>query len=536
MRQSFILLAIIWLAPFAKVAAVETLRDWEADLRNENKSRIHKLILALDAPAVTRDAQVEKLANAAKGENADMVMEMLHKGLSYDNPQVREGIIDVLARVGSSRSVPVLARHLRYEKFIDIRIRILRLLPVFLLGETPALQNEVRLMAERENYSMTGRLRHALRRGPIRISTGEYSPALEHLRKSIMHAVGGQLDVIGTAISGVDSKQDDVRARLALVYFCGRELGRSREEWQDKWGVMGLNFHSPKEMELTTIETMACRILADIGAYGSFTVIKLLGRLTRVKREASNEAALITIAELTRIARSELKAHRKRLAGRQDLRRMSEAEQTWRKHQVDCAIRMIDLAWKSGRDSLAAESPAIRRSAYVCIGASRNPTAVELLQRRMIRAGEPPDVQVAISMALGEIGGEQAVKVLNMMLGHWTGQDAGKPGAGRYRLIQSVIAALGGIAGRYDPQSRSVRVADGFAGKLAVGSLLSLLGSRDSVPGAPRNPDGSPMRLEDLVLRRLQLITGLRDSSGDPAIWRQRYAQLLLHGRVVKPE
>ncbi len=509
--------------------------DWEKDLQREVKLRIARHIQGLDAPTQYREKQMRALVEAGRGEHAELVLDMLHNAFSYDNPQIREGVVDVLARIGRPASVPVLARQLRYETFLDIRLRILGILPIFLLPHRPNVQAELLVISENENYAMTDRLRSILRRGPVRVTGGVYDPVLHHLRQSIVAAVAEQLDPIGAAIRGVDSKRDDPQARETLRILCGTSMGRTREDWLQAWEAQRVKFHSPLDVQLATVQTRACRVLADIGAEGTEAVLAELEGLLRLPRPTANEAALRMTAALAAVAWQRL--DRRAAASEQPRRETAdEAEQKWREDMVAAAKRTTAFALRVGLRKADAEHESVRAAAYACLGACRQREAVEALRRRWVQGGESPGLQVSIARALGEIGGERALEILSVLVERKPYADTDQALADEYRLVVACLKAIGRMAGRYDPETGRFRLEDRGTGRLAFGHLLALLKEDRVLAGGPRRESGQPLRIRDLALHQIQLVTGLAERAFSTKVWQGRYESLLKVHMAVEEE
>jgi len=511
----------------SSLRAADVVEDWEKDLQREDKIRISRWILSLNAPPSERREATTRLVEESRGENGAVVLELLHDTFSLNNPQIREGVVEVLAEIARPESVPILARQLRFDSFMDVRIRIMRLLPVFLLPEEPKLREEILALAARENYSMTERLRSALQRGPLRLAPHGYDADLDHLRRSVVQALMSQLDPVATAIEGLGSKKDDSLAQETVLYFLGRSLGESQDESLERWKTLGLESECLKIMDISILETTAAQMLADVGAEGSEELIRLLQRLTRVKRPAANETALQAAAALTRVARRRLLEHRAWLQEHASDRQVSEVELKWREQGVQMAERTIRFTYETGTTAIASPTEEVRVAGYRCLGASGNPEAVETLRRQFVTGNEPLGMQARIAEALGEIGGEQAVQVLAVLADHKTYAAAGEPQAQEYRLMLAMIEALARIAGRYDQQQRVLVVGDTDVGTQAFRCLLDLLQNERPLPGGPRRADDTPVRMQDLVLRQIQLIVGVEDPTLDPERWFERYLSLV---------
>ncbi len=508
--------------PLAAATAAEIEEGWERDLQHATKLLITEQIQGLDTPIVQRRQPVKALVHEGSGANAALTLRLLAEALSRENRQTREGSVDVLAQIGNAKSVPALAWQLRYDTFRGVRMRILRVLPVFLLQGRGRLRHEVLELLDRDTYAMPNRLRKVLRQPPRRSSTQELDSALDRLQQTIARAIIGQLDPVASAIVGLGSTQSDTKARKVLQRFCGRSLGRNREEWLEAWKNQGLRFDSPLREEITTLQVAACEMIADIGAEGSEQLCARLLRLVRMDRERVTAAALATIGTLTDLAQGQEQEHRDALKELQaDMKK--EAEASWRTRKLAAARRMIVLAQDAGARGLASKNPSIRAGAYGCLGASRKLALVKLIRHRALEAGESVQMRVHVARALGRIGGGEAVQSLAVFAGYRSYAAQPRAQNDEYQLVWAAINGLGEIAGRFKPQ----------AGEYAAIELLRLLEDQRQLPGGPRRQDGKPHQVRDLALRKLQEITGLRELSYAPKRWRDLYHQWAQEQRFI---
>ena len=108
--------------------------------------------------------------------------------------------------------------------------------------------------------------------------------------------------------------------------------------------------------------------------------------------------------------------------------------------------------------------------------------------------------------------------------------------ADEYRLVVACFQAIGRMAGRYDREADRFRLEDRDIGRLAFGHLLALLKEDRVLAGGPRRENGQPLRVRDLALHQIQLVSGLEEREFSTEVWRGRYESLLKERMAVEEE
>jgi HEAT repeat protein len=495
----------------AAVAGEE--EDWERSLHHRQQLRVSQMVRGLDSPVDVRMQYVEALVEEAAGDGREMTIELLAAAIQSRNPQIREGTVDVLARLGSADTIPILVEQLQHDGFPDLRLRIMRALTTFLAASYGKLHREVIDMAERETYGMTDRLCRVLRQPPMRDSNNAFDPVRDQIRTSVTAGLASQLDPIGTAIENLSSKKVGVKMQKSLIYFCGRPLGDTPEEWAEQWKADGLRFESPVQGEINRLQAMACRLLSDIGAEGTEYVVAHLRYATEVPRPYVNEAALKCSAVLCRLAREEIEEH---LAELPKIRRLKEkeAEVAWRERKVVSDRRLLEFAKEAGLKLITQKNDVVRSAAYDCLGATANPAVTVVLAKRLLQGGESAGGQIMLARALGEIGDVEAVKALVTLSRFHSYTSDAKALREEYEIILAAVRGLGAIAAKFS--------SDEATG--AFEELLVLLENKRELPGSPRRTDEAKTLIQDVALLQLQQIMNLRATETDPRVWRRHYA------------
>ncbi len=503
--------ALLFLAPAFLLHAADLTEAWERELREEAGREIALLIRGLDTPVGRRRPQIDALVRRGTGPNADLALEMLHEGFGLYGIQVREGLVEVLARIGSPRSLPVLRRQIRFETFSDVRLLILRLAPAWLLADTPALHAEGvdRLLSE--DVGATERLVRALRRPPVRRLDGRYDPDADRLRRAITAILASQLDPVEAAIEGLDSTRDEIDAYTVLRHFVGEELGNSPAEWADTWRAVRAEFESPAARELESLQISALGSLAMMGAEMSGELSAAFAFLAAHGSDPAVQATLHATETLARQARRRLPAAEATLPEVRS-RPPGDEERLWIERTVASGRRALELAATLGREHLDDPREHVRIGAIRCLAATGDPEVVPLLEARRLRGGENARVLAVIAEALGGIGGGEAVASLRLVSSN-PGYTAGaQERREAYHALYAAMDALGTIVRRGGP-----------AAETALDVLLERLEDPRPVPAAPARPDGAPLTMQDLALYILQNAFGVSDESTDPADWRARY-------------
>jgi len=526
-----LLLSAVGVLPWrssAAVAAEERIGDYEA------RQRIGDLITSLDVTYSVRQKFVRKLLLEANGPHATLVRGMLLENLPLVTDQARIGIVEVLTLLGDPDDVPVLARLLRYDTFLDVRIQILRTVAVFRIGQNPKIHDEIYEMLDREPYELTDRARGLLRAQPHDPGSKQYDPALDRLYRQIETMIAEQLDPVAAAIEGLGTRRDDEDAKLFLQEFCPSPMGEDRDEWQQAWTERGLNYLSPRQDDLVETQINACRMLGDIGAECDEFLASRLKRLLQSGNERLLLSGMGLLVTMTEVAQSRQQLADTFLQAVQDTRPESESNY-WRRQQ-QAAERTVELAHKYGEQFLASDNRSLRELAYMCLGATGDPAMLPLIRKMQREKDEDDRMQVVIAQAVTKLGTPEAVKILTLLSTYRGVSVNPKSQSDEYRRIWSAFDGLRSLAGDYDDETGRIVTADAETGRMALEVILRQLSDTRELSGGPKLADGSRLTLQALILDRLHMITGLQSQSTNPADWSAVYEQRLHVPAAVSPK
>lgn len=544
LRACWVLLGLALLGGgFGLRAGAGETSTWSRELEDRDRMRMGEKIQALDGPYNRRLPFVLDLVRDAQGPSRALVVDQLHRSLDLGNMQIRLGVVEVLARIGDPASVDPLIQRMIYEPVGEVRMSILRHLPLFCIPD-PDERDQVRDRIERDLYEVPPRLRAVMRQPPVD-ARGRFDATLDRTRQSVTHGVVSQLDAVDAAIDGIGDPVLHERADATLVMLLGRRLGiskekkvgPSREDWRQRWRARGETFPAREREQLDRWAVIACRVLRDMGAEGTPYLTARLERLIRLPAPAVRQAALETLATLTRLTRRESEKHRLALADPERAARMSEAESAWHKGRVEGARRLAALA----RETIQAErplldpDPTVRAAAFEVLGSLGDPTLMPLLRQRLREGDRPLEVQLAATAAAGDLGGAAGVAWLREQT-RYRDPPVGSQAQQREQMrLQGVLDALGRLVMRRDDDGY-VSIGDPATSRLALAAMLSLLDpTGEGGVGIGRDARGQPLRLRDLARAELQNALVSDDPSYDPADWRRIYAERLKGVRRLDP-
>ncbi|MBN2712047.1 MAG: hypothetical protein JXR97_06375 [Planctomycetes bacterium] len=457
--------AFILLAFFAATASnaycADVEESWEKELKVEVERRIAQHIRALDTLPTARRQHMQALVDEASGENRKLLLSMLHDAMEGTNMQLQIGVADTLAEIGDEKSIPALTRTLNYSTSIDLRRRILALLPAFLI-EDSKVRKEVLEDLKKNPESLTNHDRDILRQLPYRESKNEFDPILSRKRNAIEDAIAGQLDPVGTTIKGLDSRRDQIMAQRSLVFFCNSTLGETRAQWAEKWNILSSDIKGLNTTNLTdiiNIQTMACVQLGNIGAEATTSTTTRFRRLISTERPLATIAAIRTIINLGEYHRVRLM---KNLAAMRSSAMIDENELLWKKERIASAKRLLDLAFECAKANVKSKDPLVRaqafRAAGVSIGlsepaddedkatAKRNAEIFSFLHKVRIDTAQTTEEKVALSEALALTLNKDAVQELASLAAHKVYSSEQSQQHDEYRIVAAAISALGDIA------------------------------------------------------------------------------------------
>lgn len=533
MKVRILTCLLLALSAGATLMGAETREQWEIDLLAEKRGRIAQWIRELDASPPRRKRPAQALLEAYRRDDADLVLMELEHALDLDNEQIREGAGEVLGLIGDPRSIPVLARQLRYDAYIVVRQRILHQLPCFLVSDQRT-REEVRDNLTAETYAVTDRIRSILREGGVGTPLQSFSPRSQARRDEIRHAIASQLDPVEAAIAGLESRRDSLRAQRVLVHFFGKPLGETSDEWYDAWAQLSKRPQTYRVFEelrgIEGLQVSACRLLQDMGAEGTEYVCARLERLVALDRPDTRETALSTTVELARLARHSLRPHHERVAALKNSP-SREAELVWHRRRIESAERIQALASQLGRERLMEELERFRAVAYRAVGAGVPPVlpgdsealraektrlaeeAVARLHEQRVAKIDHETGLTAMAQACSWIGTSAAVRELAGLASFRSYTASRTDQITEYRVVRAAIDALAHVAA--DPALPGARA--------AFEELLLLRDNDTMLAGGPSRGGDEGLSVSDIVRYHLRVITRSQTSRKTDADWRAAY-------------
>lgn len=503
-RRGATLLLLAWLL-CAPAAGMES---WQEDLQLQTQSEISDKVVALDAPYKTRRRfvrEVVELARQADSKRRRLIYEQLWASFARNNPQLQRGVVEVFARLADPTTLEALIKEMIYTRHRVVRRAILLHLPMYCVPDAQD-REVVRQIVEQEIYEMPRRYLPLVRKPPLRAGSEAYDPAADRLRQLVETAIAGQLDPVEAVIDGLETREQG-RAEAALAQLCGVVLGRSREDWRQSWRGRFPTFTSPRQTEIDEAQLLACQLLDDMGAEGTTYLCVRLRRLATVEREEVTRGALDAAAGLTRTALRERRHQAAALKKAETApRKMEESERSWRLRRLAAGERLRELAGELGRKYLDEEDPAVRASAYGCLGATRETEYVALIREALRRRNETSRMLAQVATVLGEIGGLEAVKILALQADYRDVAATPRRQADEYARVKAAMAALARIALDVEADGFKVElsVRDTAVGKEALQRLCAHLGDARTISGAPRLPTGERMTVRELARWQLR--------------------------------
>ncbi|GEM_PF-2574758 len=289
---------LAWATLEAGAGAVEVGDRWQQDLRYEERTRVGELMSALDHPYPMRRKAVAELVSMAQGEASGLVREELMRGLGLDNPQIRQGAVEAMSRIGDEGLLSAITSALPYEPVLDVRVSMLRALPCFAVDE--ADRTRVVDLFEEEGYRVTEEMRALLRRRPFdaRRGRGADTETLRR-RRAVAHALADQLDPVGTAIQGLDDKNYASQARRIVARLWREDLPDRPAEVRAAWDRTRPEARLSDLAFVRAVQDLAARLIADLGV---FETTDQLSELGMCERPQARTIALRTLAALAEFA------------------------------------------------------------------------------------------------------------------------------------------------------------------------------------------------------------------------------------------
>ncbi len=321
-RLNYLLLAILFFSELlqfnnqllsAEAQTSEGMKEsWQRDLDYEEKMHITELIRGLDVPYQYRNEIIEKLVTAGMGKNKQIVESQLISALNFKNMQIRMGVVEIMLRIGNAHKfTTAIANMITYEPFSDVRIKVIRILPAFMISTFKKRASSLALL-DAEDFSLTTDLREILRRPPIKSNSMKLDPKKARTRMSVINAITSQLDPIGTAINGLTLKNKQLEIKILLDNLTYEKFNGNIDDCIDKWLRIRNSAKIKDKDFIITVQSNACKMLSAIGGIEAW---KQLIALSRVDRLESKIAAGSAFAELSHFSQEIWERDQSVLAG-----------------------------------------------------------------------------------------------------------------------------------------------------------------------------------------------------------------------------
>lgn len=480
--------------------------------------RFDGLIEALNTTSSGRERVLENIFNELRGPDGREMRETLRSALSRQNTLILLGVIEAMAMLGDPGDVPGLEALLATSDKLEVKLRVIRLLPAFCLQSERARFNFITYAAGYDRIS-AGDVLDALRRPPI-TRRGRLDTSLERLQGRIIRCLASQFDPVAAALRYVDDVIFSPAARRAVGYYVGTALGNDPGRWSGIWAAQGGDMALQMPDEVEEIRLAALLSLSDMGAEGVPEVIDSIDILFVSGSEILRQAAFDSMGTMCRIGFREYPALSTMTFSAED----AVEGENWRLRRYGSNARLaVHAAETSTRMLLGEIDAAVFIAAADCLGAALSypddfpdPEGVlakaredgeAFLEQLLMRPDIGREKRSAASKALGEIGTARAVAALYSIIeSPYCSPGAGVDGT---RMADAVIDALRAAAlGAHSGSAESKRI------------LLELMSDERVFPAL--RVDAPPVGLAHMVLWRLQRLVRTNDVNMDPDVWRQR--------------
>lgn len=509
-RIAFLLIAAAWAG-----GPGQTLRAEDAEARAD---RFDALMDALNSTSDRRSKILETVYAELRGPDGREMQETLRAALSRPNSLILQGVIEAMAMLGDARDVASLEAILATSDKPEVKTAVIRLLPAFCLSSERARFNYINYAVGYERVARPEVL-EPLRRPPL-TRRGKLDPAIERLQGRVIRCLAMQFDPVGAALRYIDDLLYGQSARRAVIHFVGDSLGNDPGRWDRIWAAQGgdMDLRVPDEVE--ELRLAALSSLADMGAEALPEVIDAFRVLFSTAGEVQQQAAFDT---MTVMCRSAFDGYATLAAMNWDAEDAVEAE-NWRRRRYASTANLAVYAADTAGNLLGGElETSVFTSAVECLGAAlsfppgypdpegalseKREEGMARLERLLMMPDISPEKRFAVSLALGEIGAERAVRAVSSIIDSpYCSPDAGIDGT---RMTETAIDTLRNIAvGKQDGRD------------LAREKLLDLLDDDRIFP--PLRADAPPVGLTHMALWRMQRLARSNDTALDREVWKRR--------------
>lgn len=482
-------------------------------------ARFDELIESLNAVSERQTRALERIHAELRGTDGRRMRDALVEALFRPNVLIAQGAAEALAMYGDAGDAASLETLLAVSDRLTVKVRVIRLLPVFCLtGAERARFNYIRYAAGYERSAAKSVL-EPLRRPPI-TRRGRLDAELERLRARIILVLAGQFDPVAAALRYVEDRLYGAAARNAVIHFVGNALGNDPSRWARIWAAQGAGITIREPAEAEEIDLAILASLSDMGAEGIPEVRDAFKRLLSLENPTIVQAVFDAMTNMCAVAFADFPAL---AALRPEADGAAETE-TWRRRFFASSSALAILAAdRAGERLLRGVGDSVFVAAAVCMGealsfpddfpdtdgslAAARVAGVERLARILLTPDLPLEKRAVVAAALGRVGTSRAVSALaDLLESPYISPSAGREGM---LLAEKIVDSL-----------RAAAEAGRGGGNEARTRLLELLEDKRVYP--PSRQGSPPIGLAHLALWRLQRLAKSNETSLNPEFWRAR--------------
>lgn len=513
-KTKFLFLCVVAvLLVVVRVNASEQL--WQQELDYQARNNVNTLIKGLDSSFEFRIQYIKKLVKLASSGQRELVMNVLKETLAKNNTQISEGVVEIFARVADSEVIPTLQDELLYSPHLDVRRSIIIHLPAFCINDEEK-RYEIVNMFEDSEYNLPRRLLSALREPPVSAITGEYDSTVEEsTRKRVETSLSWQLEPIEAIIDfGLESDNQE-RALAMLTRMLGVDIGHNKNSWIEFWRSRGRTYNSPVQDEIFTTQVLACKMLANLGAEGTELLMSHVLWNMSTPFNTIRQAVLIMLKEITAYSNTEVEEHKAALLAGVEF----QPEKLWRERKIESNKRLKKTIFMIAKDYLGDKNFDIRISIVDCLGVTESQEAIPYIKKALRKDSQSQQMGLHIATALGSIGGEEAVKILELMVEYRGIAVKHELQAQEYKRVVVTLDALGMIVKKavIDPKNNEKLT----AANKALTLIFKALVDNRTFAGASPNLTGEKRTVQYYARNVLQRMLDSSNMSYKPEEWRK---------------
>ncbi len=510
----FIALIILVLIQLCTVDCTAREELWQQELDYQARNNINNLIKGLDSPFEFRVQYIRKLVEMADSGNRDLVMSVLKETLSKNNMQISEGVTEIFARVADPEVIPTLQDELLYNPYLDVRRSIIIHLPAFCITDVDK-RYEIVNMFEDSEFDLPPRLLGSLREPPVSNITGEYDSTVEEAtRIRVETSLAWQLEPVEAVINFGLENDNQERALKILTKMLGVDIGHNKNSWVEFWRSRGRTYVSPIQDEIFETQVLSCKMLANLGAEGTELLMKHVMWNMSTPYNTIRQAVLAMLFEITEYSNVEVAEHAVALEAGINF----QPEKLWRERKIESNARLKDTIFLIAKQYLGDKDFDIRVSIVDCLGATHSLDAVTYIKKALRRDSQSQQMRLHIAKALGKIGGEEAVRILKLMVEYRGIAVKHELQVQEYKRVVATLEALGEIV-KIGINNKKVE-ANVRASEEALSLILLALQDDREFSGASGNLKGDKRIVKYYARNVMQRMFNNSSMSYDPKVWK----------------